>query len=245
MYFLQNRWKIENNVLRYYGLRNKENMFKNTVKLNSKQLNILKKLPADLTADELSLISSFVGIQVVTEEKLHAVPKSLEEARFCKNCIANDFMIPGIEFDEEGLCPLCQTKEETKELKSVVPLVDEIPVSKKSRFDVAVFYTGGKDSTYLLYYLSKIKKLRVLALTWELPYISECARKSIENAKEVKVYIHDMEDKYSDEVKDTMDTLDISVEEIEEKLREYDLTKNYDEYESMSEQEKANYDALA
>ena len=42
-----------------------------------------------------------------------------------------------------------------------------------------------------------------------------------------------------------MDTLDISVDEIEEKLREYDLTKNYDEYESMSEQEKANYDALA
>ena len=38
---------------------------------------------------------------------------------------------------------------------------------------------------------------------------------------------------------------DISVDEIEEKLREYDLTKNYDEYQSMSEQEKANYDALA
>ena len=184
MYFLQNRWKIENNILRYYGLRNKENMFKNIVKLNSKQLNIIKKLPAELTADELKVISSLVGKQVVTKEQLIIVPKSLEEARFCKNCIANDFMIPGIEFDEEGLCPLCQTKEETKELKSVVPLIDEIPVSKKSRFDVAVFYTGGKDSTYLLYYLSKVKKLRVLALTWELPYMSECARKSIENAKE-------------------------------------------------------------
>ena len=70
-------------------------------------------------------------------------------------------------------------------------------------------------------------------------------RNTNNNAKEIKVYIHDLEDKYSDEVKDTMDTLDISVDEIEEKLREYDLTKNYDEYESMSEQEKANYDALA
>ena len=68
--------------------------------------------------------------------------------------------------------------------------------------------------------------------------------RAMENEK-VKVYIHDLEDKYSDEVKDTMDTLDISVDEIEEKLREYDLTKNYDEYQSMSEQEKANYDALA
>ena len=70
-------------------------------------------------------------------------------------------------------------------------------------------------------------------------------RNTNNNAKEIKFYIHDLEDKYSDEVKDTMDTLDISVDEIEEKLREYDLTKNYDEYESMSEQEKANYDALA
>ena len=31
MYYLQNRWKLEENKLYYYGLRNKENMFKNTV----------------------------------------------------------------------------------------------------------------------------------------------------------------------------------------------------------------------
>lgn len=58
------------------------------------------------------------------------------------------------------------------------------PKSKKSRFDIAVFYTGGKDSTYLLYYLSKVLKLRVLALTWEIPYMSPCAKESIENAKQ-------------------------------------------------------------
>ena len=78
---------------------------------------------------------------------------------------------------------MCQTEEETKGLKSVLPLIDEIPRSKKSRFDVALFYTGGKDSTYLLYYLSKVKGLRVLALTWEIPFISESARASIEGAK--------------------------------------------------------------
>lgn len=61
--------------------------------------------------------------------------------------------------------------------------MNTFPKSKKSRFDVAVFYTGGKDSTYLLYYLSKVLKLRVLALTWEIPYMSDSARKSIEGAK--------------------------------------------------------------
>ena len=31
MYDIQSRWKLEGNTLRYYGLRNQPNMFKNTV----------------------------------------------------------------------------------------------------------------------------------------------------------------------------------------------------------------------
>jgi PP-loop superfamily ATP-utilizing enzyme len=61
--------------------------------------------------------------------------------------------------------------------------VEEILHNRKSRFDIALFYTGGKDSSYMLYYLSKVKGLRVLALTWEIPYMSESAASSIENAK--------------------------------------------------------------
>ena len=78
---------------------------------------------------------------------------------------------------------MCATQNETKRLKSVVPIKNTFERSKKSRFDVAVFYTGGKDSTYLLYYLTKVLNLRVLALTWELPFMSESAKKSIEGAK--------------------------------------------------------------
>ena len=92
-------------------------------------------------------------------------------------------MIPGLEFNRNGLCPMCASATETAAFKSVLPLKYEFPQSKKSRFDVAVFYTDGKDSTYLLYYLAKVKKLRVLALIWEIPFISPSARKSIENAK--------------------------------------------------------------
>lgn len=111
------------------------------------------------------------------------IPDSVEEATFCKNCCANDFMIPGIEFDEKGLCPLCQAREEEKGLGSLVPVVTEIPRAKHSRFDAALFYTGGKDSTFLLYYLSEVMGLRILAMTWEIPWMSENAKQSIENAK--------------------------------------------------------------
>ncbi len=183
MYDIQSRWKLETNVLRYYGLRNQPEMFKNTVKLTKKQRTIIEKFPCELTADEIGILKNLIGVQIVKSEDKRVIPSSLDEARFCKTCIANDFIIPGIEFDAEGRCPICQSADKTKNLKSIVPIVNTFPISKKSRFDVAVFYTGGKDSTYLLYYLSKVLNLRVLALTWEIPYMSECAKKSIENAK--------------------------------------------------------------
>ena len=183
MYDLQSRWKLENGVLRYYGLRNQPDMFQNTVKLTKKQKALVDKLPSKLTTDEIRVLKGLVGVQIVKSEDKKAVPTSLAEARFCKSCVANDFMIPGIEFDKEGNCPICRSADKTKSLKSIVPIMNTFPRSKKSRFDIAVFYTGGKDSTYLLYYLSKVLGLRVLALTWEIPYMSDSARRSIENAK--------------------------------------------------------------
>ncbi len=185
MYDIQSRWKLENDVLRYYGLRNLAMMFKNTVKLTRKQITIIEKLPCELTPDQISILKNLIGVQIVRSEDKRVIPASLDEARFCKTCIANDFMIPGIEFDADGRCPICQSADKTKNLKSIVPIMNAFPKSKKSRFDVAVFYTGGKDSTYLLYYLSKVLNLRVLALTWEIPYMSECAKRSIENAKKL------------------------------------------------------------
>jgi len=183
MYHLQNRWKLVGNNLIYYGLRNKENMFRNKLRLTKKQVGIISLLPKVLTDNELAVLGNLVGEQIVCETKLKITPKSINAAIFCTCCSANDFIIPGMEFNDEGICPMCQTAEETKNLRSIVPIVKEIPRSKKSRFDVALFYTGGKDSTYLLYYLAKVKKLRVLALTWDIPFMSDSAKQSIENAK--------------------------------------------------------------
>lgn len=183
MYCLQNRWKLENKQLRYYGLRNKSEMFKNVVKLTAKQARIVHRLPCELNEQEYKCVGKLMGVQIVDESAKRVTPRSLDEAQFCTRCAANDFMIPGLAFDENGLCPMCQTADDTKNLKSVVPIKNAFPRSKKSRFDVAVFYTGGKDSTFVLYYLSKVLDLRVLALTWEIPYISENAAQSIQNAK--------------------------------------------------------------
>ena len=185
MYCIQSRWKLENRKLHYYGLRSAPNLFKNDIAVSKKQAEILASLPRELNPKELSVLEKFIGKQVVPEHERKHIPNNLSEATFCTDCCANDYLIPGLEFDDKGLCPMCQTAEDVKNLKSIVPIVEDIPRSKKSRFDIALFYTGGKDSTYLLYYLSKVKSLRVLALTWEIPFISESAGKSIANAKNV------------------------------------------------------------
>ena len=184
MYCLQSRWKLENGKLQYYGLRNGLDLFRNTVPVSKKQAAVLATLPRDLNEKEQALLRELLGRQVVTEAERRTVPTSFSEATFCVNCCANDYLIPGMEFDENGQCPMCRTAADVEDLKSIVPLVTDLPHSTVSRFDVALFYTGGKDSTYLLYYLSKVKGLRVLAMTWEIPFMSESAKQSIRNAKQ-------------------------------------------------------------
>ncbi|MDE6597519.1 MAG: hypothetical protein K2K60_02650 [Clostridia bacterium] len=182
MYYLQNRWKVKDKKLVYYGIRRGENLNKNKLKLTKRQRKIISTLPKELNQKEIACLKKIILSGAVAESLPAATPISLAEAKFCKRCSANDFIIPGLEFNADGFCPMCESEPLTKNFKSVVPLIPDIPKAKKSRFDVAVFYTGGKDSTYLLYYLSKVKKLRVLALTWIIPYASDSALKSIENA---------------------------------------------------------------
>ena len=184
MYDLQTRWRTEDKRLRYYGLRNQPNTLKNTLRINKKQIKIISQLPRELLPREIRTLGILIGTAIVKSGEKRTVPRSIDEARFCTGCIANDFMIPGLEFDASGRCPICQSDDAVRGLRSVVPVKNTFERSKSSRFDVALFYTGGKDSTYLLYYLSRVQGLRVLALTWEIPYMSDSAKKSIERAKE-------------------------------------------------------------
>lgn len=84
MYFIQNRWKLEKNKLRYYGLRSIPNLFKNEITVSKKQAAILSTLPRQLNEKDFAVIRPFIGKQVVAEEKLKFIPQKLSEATFCK-----------------------------------------------------------------------------------------------------------------------------------------------------------------
>jgi len=183
-YALQNRWLLKDRILTYYGMRVKPNFLHNKIHVSRTQSDLIESLPKVLSESEIKRLKRLIGKKIIVKNsEVRKTPKSLSEAVFCKNCVANDYIIPGLELNEEGLCPMCETQADSAKLRSILPVVTEIPVNRKGRFDVAVFYTGGKDSSYLLYYLAIVKELRVLAFTWDMPFMTENAKESIENAK--------------------------------------------------------------
>ncbi len=185
---LQSRWKLEGNSLVYYGLRNMPYTLKRRIRISRRTAGIISSMDGTRQLESYprsSGIKRLIAQGMITDmSDLRQLPDSLENARYCTRCAANDYMIPGLEFDSSGLCPMCSTEKIYAKYRSILPVIDGIPVSRKSRFDAALFYTGGKDSSFLLYYLAVVKKLRVLALTWKIPFMSQNALQSIENARQ-------------------------------------------------------------
>ncbi|MDD3655079.1 MAG: hypothetical protein PHO01_13045 [Desulfotomaculaceae bacterium] len=110
---------------------------------------------------------------------------TLANKKTCTLCVNNDYILPGLEFDERGVCAVCQQYEKNGD-GADDPLItseDEIMSIVKShtgsRFEVMVLYTGGKDSSYLLWYLARRLGLKVLAVTLNMPYMNKAARQNI------------------------------------------------------------------
>lgn len=102
--------------------------------------------------------------------------------RQCERCVLND-SIPGVKISEEGLCNLCTRTPEVDVLRKKrndleKKLQEELTPSEDLNYDVVVAYSGGKDSSYTLYYVTEVLKLKALAVTIDNGYIAEQARKN-------------------------------------------------------------------
>jgi len=111
-----------------------------------------------------------------------------KDYRICTRCIA-DTTIPGITFDENGICNYCKIHDkmekdypEGKEArKKLEELVRKIKASGKGkRYDCVVGVSGGRDSTYLLYTAVKLG-LRPLAVHFDNGWNSEIAVTNVKN----------------------------------------------------------------
>lgn len=182
---LQTRWKVSGRYLVYFGLPAKPGSFRRRRRISKRCRALLSALDGTQDWDPAQLPRSLWRLvrDGILVEQPKPLPASLEEAEFCRSCCANTYTIPGLELDGQGICPICRRREQLKNIRNILPLQNRIPASPEAEFDVAVFYTGGKDSSYLLWHLACRQKLRVLALTWQVPFLSESASASIRAAQ--------------------------------------------------------------
>ncbi len=85
----------------------------------------------------------------------------------CSRCVlpAN---YPGISFDSDNVCNFCRTNK-NEEYLGVEALEADLKAGRQRTgdYDCVVPVSGGKDSTYVLYYLTKILNLKTIAVNYD------------------------------------------------------------------------------
>ena len=102
----------------------------------------------------------------------------------CKRCVMPS-TVPGISFNEEGLCNYCQSYQpesylEEKELRKIM----EHARGKRSVYDCLVPMSGGRDSTYVLFMAKSLLGLKTLAVNYDNEFAPPYAMANIKRACE-------------------------------------------------------------
>ncbi|MEK9907417.1 MAG: N-acetyl sugar amidotransferase, partial [Gammaproteobacteria bacterium] len=99
----------------------------------------------------------------------------------------------GIGFDENGICRACNSSEQkmhinweerSKSLERILDKAKKDAEKKNSSYDCMVPISGGKDSAYQLHVLTKVYKLRVLAVTFSHNWYSKIGTYNLLNCLE-------------------------------------------------------------
>lgn len=103
----------------------------------------------------------------------------------CVRCV-NDKTVKKISFDKNGLCSHCSCYDRYRDKLLDYDKLEEIFLKKLKRgegeydYDVALGFSGGKDSTYVLYKLVKEYGLKVKAYTLDNGFMSVEAKAKID-----------------------------------------------------------------
>ena len=111
--------------------------------------------------------------------------KDSEDAIRCKWCLLSSGY-PGIEFDDLGVCNVCRAYELYKQhvnryfrpFEEFERFVEQVKNENQGEYDCLLLYSGGKDSSYVLYRLVDLR-LKILAFTFDNGFISPAAFENI------------------------------------------------------------------
>lgn len=99
----------------------------------------------------------------------------------CVKCILPE-SYPEIDFDEQGVCNLCREFKKYR-VKGDSALKEFIISNrnKNSKYDCIVPLSGGRESSYVLFYIRNVLGLNPLAVQYDNDFITEQARINIAN----------------------------------------------------------------
>lgn len=108
-----------------------------------------------------------------------------DNVQYCSKCLLTS-NYPNIHFNKNGVCNYCESYETYKEkankyfdnISGFSKIVEKSKRNKKGEYDCLLLYSGGKDSSYVLYRLVEMG-LKVLAFTFDNGYISDTAFENI------------------------------------------------------------------
>lgn len=106
-----------------------------------------------------------------------------DDKKRCAVCILPE-SFPGIALNESGVCNFCTSYEKLSPLGEP-ELVDVLAKHKSGRYDCVVPLSGGKDSTYALYYAVKKLGLKVICVNYDSGFQSELAIGNMKRACEI------------------------------------------------------------
>ncbi|MBT8103722.1 MAG: amino acid adenylation domain-containing protein [Gammaproteobacteria bacterium] len=115
-------------------------------------------------------------------------PAKRQNVQYCASCgIPSNH--PDVQFDSRGVCSLCiaydqfkkQAQSYFKTPSEFEALAKKIRSDRQGEYDCIALFSGGKDSTYMVYKLVQFG-LRPLAFTLDNGHISDGAKANIERA---------------------------------------------------------------
>jgi len=108
-----------------------------------------------------------------------------KSAERCKRCV---LPLNQVRHNQEGICIHCQIAEKAEEpdwekSQRLFGSLIKSFVGKGKKYDFLVPITGGKDSTYVLYYLTKVVGVsRILTFTWDHLFHRPTSWENMKNA---------------------------------------------------------------
>ena len=106
----------------------------------------------------------------------------------CINCILPE-NYPGVDFDEKGCCFYCRDHKTPEFIQGnnedeLMRVVDEYR-GKGQKYDCIVAFSGGRDSSYTLWYTVKKLKLKVLACLMDNGMVPDHTLQNVKNAVKI------------------------------------------------------------